>query len=463
MQSLYTRSFESVEVELLHLQSSLEDIFTEIQEETQQFDAMYPQQQVEEIEHDLGFEALRAISSIPDVSMEGVLDKLKAFFSFIQGTINRVTRAMHNFLGTGYPLMVGIEKKARELLSTRFTSREDGKFLDDAAVNALSINGHCNREQTLQVLDFLKETTLVLEPSRLNDFKNISSELLEPFRGAAKPSKGDGVILTLAILAALTNPAVVGNEILKKLFATALPDKVGYLDIASQGASLLNVAAGFSAIVSVIPTLGSNIASISRNASIGKLDTTVLPKYRPLYPFCTQEVPSKQPTIIDTFASKPLFGNRRWLCNDYADTVGGKMRGDSKSVGGKFIKDKELQKPNESNLEYLSAEEVKDICKSVIEIMTVCKGYAKNFNAQAKNYEQLYRQINDIVMGDMSEGGVRATYVRQAYRGAMNQVMGAVWQNCFGSNIEFIRYLTSTCKYLLRYCEASMVKAVPAP
>ena len=94
--------------------------------------------------------------------------------------------------------------------------------------------------------------------------------------------------------------------------------------------------------------------------------------------------------------------------------------------------------------------------------MTVCKDYAKNFNGQAKTYEQLYRQINDVVMGDMPEGGVRAVYVRQAYRGAMNQVMGAVWRNCFGSNIEFIRYLTSICKYLLRYCEASMIKAVPS-
>lgn len=453
------QSYDGIELEMYRQWVSLEEHYRAVEEELDQL--IY---NPTDLNVPIGFNAYSAESIIIDhlnqeVSMEGIGDKLKAFADSIAKGLGYTKKLLENIIATGYPLMASMIKRAKQLKENSLRADENiEEFNLPKTALALSIhNEPLKPEDLVLATEHLTEvTSTVLGPEKLKNFKEMSSRILEPYRGITKQKgKTDELVFVLGVVAGLTNPAVVVGELLKQLSVIVAPNAGKKIDALSTVVGLAYGGGIVSGMQAVVPTLGSHATSIVRDWSNGRMDISVLPNYQEeLYPFCRKSINENKDSILITHRSEPLLGGRYFTVTDYVPRLTSSMRGSKGRVGADFKKEKSILK-NET-LTSLNKEEVSKICDNVIEMLSYSKRYAENFTAQTKTYISQYNQISDIVLSINNNEDLRGTYVRHSYRNAMNQVIGSLWHDCMGSDLEYIRYIMSTCKHLLRYCERSI-------
>lgn len=453
------RTYDSVEVDLNRHFVSLEQHMGEVEKQltsliTDQFEGFQPT-----ILNNYSAESILVSHINHEVSMEGIGEKLKAFADFIAKGLGYTKKLLENIVATGYPMMASMIKRAKQLKDNSVHSDEniqEFKLPKTAAV--LSINGEVLKPEdlTLAVEHLTEVTSTVLGPEKLKSFKDMSSRLLEPYRSVTKQKgRTDELVFVLGVVAGLTNPSVIVGELLKQLTVIVAPNMGKKIDAASTIVGLAYGSGVVSGMKAIIPTLGSHASSITRDWANGRMDLSVLPNYQEeLYPFCTKQLAADKDSIFVKHRSETLLGERYFTVTDYVPKLVGGMRGSKGRVGANFKKNK--VKVSSDELTGLSKEEVAKICDNVIEMLGYAKRYSENFIAQTKTYINQYNQISDIVLSINSNEDLRGTYVRHSYRTAMNQVIGGLWNDCMGSDLEYIRYLMSTCKHLLRYCERSI-------
>lgn len=380
----------------------------------------------------------------------------KAFIDKMATFINTISMGLSKTFATGYPLMEALVKQANTIKHSLNSSRsinQPGFELKKAYV--LSIDGKMPEpKEIIDNLHYINEIQkTILSRQKLENFKDISSAFLEPYRNTMEKHKVDPLVMAMAVIGLLTNPGQVAGAILKKLFSAANPNLGEEAEItATVSGGLLTGTAG------LILGMGNSSASVMKQLQLGKLNISSIPKFQAIYPFCdTEEKDADE--LLSIFKSRVLLGNYQWVCKDYKDVIQEGTKGSVGRVGGKFISIKEELDTN--TVKTLSPREAGEICDTVISVLANAQAYCKQWPAYAKTYNALYNEIGKIVMNMDSKDSdgdfdVVVPYVRYSYRNALNVMLGSIWKNCFGSDNTFIRYLVTTCRLLLQYCQQSL-------
>lgn len=381
----------------------------------------------------------------------------KAFIEKMATFVNTISTGLSKTFATGYPLMGALIKQANNLKNSlnSSTSIEQSTFEMKKAY-IISIDGKIPEPK--EIIDNLHQINeiqkIILSHQKLENFKGISEAFLQPYQNTIEKKKVDPLVMAMAVIGLLTNPGQVAGAILKKLFSAANPGMGEAVNAtATIGGGVLTGTAG------LILGMGNSSATVLKQLQVGKLNISSIPKFHSIYSFCTIEEKDSD-DLLSTFKSQVLLGNNQWICKDYKDVIREGTKGSVGKVGAKFIGIKEELDTN--TVKTLSPREVGEICDTVIAILANAQAYCKQWPAYAKTYNALYNEIGKIVMNidSKDEDGnfdVVVPYVRYSYRNALNVMLGSIWKNCFGSDNTFIRYLVSICRFLLQYCQQSLM------
>ena len=401
--------------------------------------------------------ATGAVKSVKPVT-GGLIKLARAFMEKISELMNSVSTMVSKMLATGYPLMGKLTKQAEELkvLASKHGQREQDVFELKKASKFLMVGESIGDPSTIiKQLDLVNEIQkTVLSREKLERFKDLSTATLEPYRNSIQTSKADTLVFMMAVLGTLLNPGVVVGAVLKKIFSAANPGLGQKLDIAAKGIGGAYYGAGALAIAT-----GTTSATYLKQMQAGRLDISALPKFQPIYPFCNEEMESKEGSFFVSRKSEVMLGNRQWVVKDYRDSLTADMKGSVQKAGARFEPIKVSGSTN--TVKTLSPNEVKAICELVTEILANAQAYCKQWPVYAKTYNGLYRKVSDIVMtyeppADDDKKTLTSRYIRHSYRNAMNIMLGGIWTNCFGSDNQFVRYLVGLCRTLLIYCRESL-------
>ncbi len=388
----------------------------------------------------------------------GLIKMAKIFMEKIATLMNSVSTMLSKLLATGYPLMGKLVKQADEvkMLAKKHGSREQDVFELKKASKFLMVGDQIGDPSAiikqLNLVNDIQKTILGRE--KLERFKGLSLATLEPYRDSIKSSKVDTLVFVVAVLGTLLNPGVAVGAVLKKIFSAANPGMGQSLDLASKAVGGAYISAAGLAVA-----VGTSSTTYLKQMQAGKLDISSLPRFHGIYPFCGEEVPSKEGSFFITHKSPILLGNRQWFVKDYRESLTADMKGTVGKVGAKFEPVKVEGSTN--TVKTLSPNEIEAICDLVTDIMANAQAYCKQWPAYAKTYNDLYRKVSDIVMTydpstDEGKKTLTAQYIRHSYRNAMNIMLGGIWSNCFGSDNQFVRYLVGLCRTLLIYCRESL-------
>lgn len=377
--------------------------------------------------------------------------------------INSVSVAMSKTLATGFPLMGKLQTQAHAIAekAKNATQREEDTFELKKAAKFLCLGEHiASPDDIIKQLHFIDEIQKqLLDKGKLNQFKEMTERTLEPFRNSIKTAKVDPLVFAMAALGALTNPGVAVGVTLKKIFAAVNPGVGEALDKGAKavGGALTGGIGGLAL------AMGTSSGPILKELSAGRLNISSIPNFQPIYPFCKEKEVLKGGLVV-RFSSPVLLGNRQWSVKDYTDQLTSEMKGSVNKLGAKF--ESVTTKVDTNTVKTLSPEQVVEICGLVNNIMVNLRAYCKQWPAYAKTYNTLYRQISDIVMTYEPDAAdekksMTVRYIRYSYRNAMNIMLGGIWNNCFGSDNQFIRYLVSLSRTLLIYCQQSIVVEEP--
>lgn len=394
--------------------------------------------------------------------VKGTVSLVKLARKFVERMaefINSVSTAMSKTLATGFPLMGKLQTQAHAIAekAKHATQREEDTFELKKASKFLTLGDHiANPDDIIKQLHFIDDIQKqLLDKGKLNQFKEMSERTLEPFRNSIKTSKVDPLVFAMAALGTLTNPGVIVGVTLKKIFSAANPGVGEVLDKGSKavGGALTG---GLGALALA---MGTSSGPILKELSAGRLNVSSIPNFQPIYPFCKEKETMKGGLVI-RYTSPVLLGNRQWSVKDYTDQLTSEMKGSVHKLGAKF--ESVQAKVDTNTVKTLSPEQVVEICDLVNNIMVNLRAYCKQWPAYAKTYNTLYRQISDIVMTYEPDAAdekksMTVRYIRYSYRNAMNIMLGGIWNNCFGSDNQFIRYLVSLSRTLLIYCQQSIV------
>lgn len=388
----------------------------------------------------------------------GLIKLARIFMEKISTLMNSVSTMISKMLATGYPLMGKLLQQADEIkmLAGKHKQREQDVFELKRASKFLmvgdSVSDPSGIIKQLEFVNHVQKTLLSRE--KLERFKDLSTATLEPYRGSIKSSKVDSVVFVIAVLGTLLNPGVAVGAVLKKIFSAANPGLGQKLDIGAKAIGGAYMGAGALAIAT-----GTTSATYLKQMQAGRLDISALPRFQPIYPFCNQELSSKEGSFFISRKSDVMLGNYYWVVKDYRDSLTADMKGSVGKVGARFEKVKVETSTN--TVKTLSTNEVEAICSLVTEILTNAQAYCKQWPAYSKTYNDLYRKVSDIVMTyepsvDDDKKTLTSRYIRHSYRNAMNIMLGGIWTNCFGSDNQFVRYLVGLCRTLLIYCRESL-------
>ncbi len=380
----------------------------------------------------------------------------KAFIEKMTQFINTISTGISKTLATGYPLMGALIKQATTIKGSLQSSRsKQTSTFEMKKAYGLSIGGDIPDPKTiidnLHLINEIQKT--VFSRQKLMNFQEMSLQFFQPYRSTIEKHKVDPFVMTMAVLGLLTNPGQVAGVVLKKIFSAANPGMGEKIDAAATiGGGMLGGTVG------LILGMGNTSASVLKQMQVGKLNISAIPKFHQYYPFCTTEEKDEKEMFI-TYKSPLLLGNQQWLCKDYNDVLYPYTKGSVGRVGAKFVGIKEDVDAN--TVKTLSPQEVGEICDTVIAILANAQAYCKQWPQYAKTYNLLYKEISDVVMAIPTKDGdgkfdVVVPYVRYSYRNALNVMLGSIWKNCFGSDNTFVRYLVSTCRLLLQYCQQSL-------
>lgn len=395
---------------------------------------------------------------------KGTVSLVKAARKFVERMtefINSVSTAMSKTLATGFPLMGKLQAQAMALKeqAKQATQREDESFELKKASKFLSLGDHiASPDEIIKQLDFIDNIQKqLLDKSKLDRFKEMSERTLEPFRHSIKTSKVDPLVFSMAVLGTLTNPGVVVGVTLKKIFSAANP---GVGEVLDKGAKAVG-GAMTGGLGHLALAMGTSAGPVLKELSAGRLNISAIPNFQPLYPFCKDKETMKGGLVVQ-YKSGVLLGNRQWSVKDYTDQLTADVKGSVHKLGSKF--EAVGEKIDTNTVKTLSPEQVVEICDRVSNMMVNLRAYCKQWPAYAKTYNTQYRQISDIVMtyepdAQDEKKSLTVRYIRYSYRNAMNIMLGGIWNNCFGSDNQFIRYLVSLSRTLLIYCQQSMVVA----
>lgn len=374
--------------------------------------------------------------------------------------IGKLTKYFKGFVASGLPIinkrLKQIEELKQKVHNAEQTEKDEITFKGIKSFFFVN-NDLLDKKEILSKLDDVAEISgTVLGPEKLKHFKEFSEAILEPYSDSIKKSRTDVVVFTLGILAALTNPGVVVGKMLAKLASVASPTASKTIDI---GSSLIG--AGLSArfvksISVVIPTVGSQGSLMLRDWSNGRMKTDFLPQYRKLYSFCNNELEGKPDSLYVRHSSVLLFGNMRWIVTDFKPELKGEMKGSIGSLGAKFSKLKvKHEGADDYNLPPLSKDEIGKVITLLTEVLTKAKEHCTNTPEHVNIYEEQYKRISSLV--SKYEGdSLKADYIRNSYKNAMNNILGGLWTNSFGSDIKFIHYLIKLSTCFLTYCNLSL-------
>jgi hypothetical protein len=399
-----------------------------------------------------------ANSAAKAVTNGTLIEKAKQFVNKLSEFINSVSTAMSKMLASGFPLMGALKNSALSIKASLESAQqiEVGVRVKNANKHLIIGDSIANPVEIIKVLGYtLDIEKKVLTKSKLDDFKQLSDAVLEPFSSSIKQSKVDSVVMCIGVLSLLTNPGAVAGVVLKRLFQAANPG------LGEKVEKALTLGGGvYNGIAALVVASGSASGSYLRQMQAGRLNIKDIPKFKPLYPFCTQKVEDDS-ALTETTESEILLGNRSWKVTDYVDQLSGDMKGGVTKVGASFKPIKSEVKVEATELPPLSKEQINQICDLIIEMMNIGQTYCKAWPDYAKTYNDQYRRISDIVMTHPDSSGdenrsLTAHYVRYTYRNAMNVMLGGVWNNCFGADNQFTRYLVSLCRTLIGYCNASI-------
>lgn len=403
-------------------------------------------------------QAFLALHEVETPSLENLVSSLRNVLDYIAGSIGRVTRMTNNLFLTGMPFINGMLEKAKSIKETaKLSSTETAYEINNSKLKKTLFIGNevLQASQVVDKVDVLAGiSSQVLSKDKLGKFKELSDDVLEPFRSSIKSKKTDQVVFIYGILAAITNPAIPVGSIFKQLFAIASPNMGKAVDAATT-VSGFAISGGLGTLKFVIPTLGLQAGNVVSDWSKGRMDVTRLPNYSDIYPFCDIVSKKSDNSFYNHKSSETLIGNYVWQVTEFKPVIGGNMTASVHSVGSKF-KHLKTKGDIEGELTPLSKNDVVRITELVTEMLLDAKAYSLSFSKQSDTYEKQYKQITDIVMG-YDSGTKRDEFMRMSYRNALNGLLGGVWKNSFGSDTQFIRYLLTTCKSLLRYCESSIV------
>lgn len=378
--------------------------------------------------------------------------------------IGRLTKYFKGFIASGLPIIKKRLAQFEELKAKVHKSEQTDK--DDLTFKTIKkffvVNNELlEKRDILTKLDDLAEITgTALGTEKLKHFKEYSSAILEPYANSIEKSRTDIVVFTLGILATLSNPGVIVGKTLSKLASVASPGAAKTLDIGSSliGAGL---SAKFVKSLSVIlPTVGSQGSLMLRDWSNGKMKTDFLPEYRKLYSFCDNELDSKPDSLFVRHSSVLLFGNFRWVVTDYKPELKGEMKGSVGSLGAKFER---IKVKKDSDIDYkvppLSKDEISKVISLMTEVLAKAKEHCERTPEHVNIYEEQYKRITGLV--SKYEGdSIKADYIRNSYKNAMNNILGGLWTNSFGADIKFIHYLIKLSTCFLTYCNLSLKEII---
>ena len=407
--------------------------------------------------------------SIPSMEEHGqeavmsIIKKVGAFLDSVAKTLNVVAMTLNKLLASGFPLFNSIIKKAIEIKERARAASEDKDLTVSGKFKSLKLGNSIASTETIveqfEKLDHISK--VLLDKGKLNQFENIASNTLEPFRGNIKSKKTDEVVFVLGVLACLTNPAVPVGLVLKKLAGALAPNTVGkVVDIAQIATGIGLSKAIIGGMAGVIPTMGAMGTSMVRDFQNGRLRLSTMPKYSEVYTFCEQNKPDPLSMFL-TYSSPVLLGNKHFVVKEYKEEIHGKVHGSASNIGAQFTDVKVSKETEESEgktetLKAFTPEQISVLCDHIISIFDFAKVYARSFPAYYRSYNKMYKQVSDIVMS-YDDDRLRGVYIRHSYRNAMNLILDSMWKNCFGSDNKFLRYLMSVSKDTLKYCEQSLI------
>lgn len=387
-----------------------------------------------------------------------LIEKAKLFLNKLSSIINTISTMINRLVVSGLPLMEGIKKQA---LKIKQRASDDGVIFNPSvtlpnAANYLAIDNTVAKpgEIIRGLEDILAIEKTILSKDKLNKFQGITRDTLEPYRDSIRGSKVDSVVMLMAVLSTLTNPGALVGVTLKKIFQAANP---GLGNSIEKG---LSVGGGiYGGVGSLVLSTGAASGTYLREMSNGRLSIRDIPRFTPIYSFCTNESDRDATSLTTTFKSARLLGNYQWAVTDYVDVLEPSIKGGVGKVGASFKQTKE--DVAKGDLDGLARDEIIKICDLVIDLMANAQAYCKSWHTQAKVYNSEYHKITDIVMtySDTDEDGKKSLtrkYVRYSYRNAMSIMLGAIWKNCFGADNTFMRYLIGLSKQLLSYCARSI-------
>lgn len=379
-----------------------------------------------------------------------VLDKI----STLLGRIGAITSKI---LATGYPLMGTFIKRAQELKE----KAKRGEITPEEHFNLKKANQYlfikpdeiASPKMIIDNLKYIKGIQEnLLSQSKLNEFDQLCDQIFSTYQISTKKGKSDQLVFAIAVLGLLTNPGVSIGAVFKKILEKASPNIGQTIDHAAtltggvyQGISIL------------LLSMGKTGAVYTKQIGMGKLSIASIPKFSPLYPFCDVVQRGSPHLIYDEKTSHTLLGRYQFRVRDYKDTIDTQMSGSFSRVGVSFEQpDKSV--PKDNNVKALSKDEIIRICDIIIDMMTNAQAYCRRWDQFYKSYEKQFEKITHIVMtygsGD-EESSVVTDYIRYSYRNAINLVLGSLWNNCFGTDNQFIRYHLKLCHCLLDYCQHS--------
>lgn len=396
-------------------------------------------------------------------SLEGMLDSIGKFLDEAAQLINAVGISFNKLLMSGLPFFKAKMQKAQEIKDrAQKSTNTDLEAIDISGLKHLYINGRPpHREDLMNGFEMLNGiSTQILSKEKLDQFKSISANVLEPFRSSIKTRKVDELVFIIGVLAILTNPAVPVGMVLKKLASAISPNAGKVIDVAAIATSLGISKYIVGGMAAVIATMGSTGAATVRDFFNGRVKLDAIPSYRSVYPFCDEELKEKTPLIVRNYTSPILLGDVYFLLTDYVDVVSDRLGGSATKPGVRFKKNK-VEVSEVEHVKPITPSDVVILCDQIISMFARASQYSKAFPTFYRVYNEQFRAVGDIV-ASYDDPQLRGRYVRYSYRNAMNLLLDSMWKNCFGTDNKFIRHLLKVSDDTLKYCERVVdnVKAV---
>lgn len=448
---------ESIEQQLIKLSNSLRAV---VGFESEAFDLT--DEMIESLEA-YGFEDVKEITkqSIDHLKnakakAENVFKALGRILDMVATTLNAIAMSLGRLLSEAEVFCLAIIKRAKELQKKAKQYDIVKEPVNVGKLKHLRVENHRPSTKELMVgfelFNEICKTTI--SSQKLGYFNRITQDVLEPFRGSIKTTRVDQFIATIGLLGFVTNPAIPASILLKHLASAVAPGVGKAVDIATIAATTKVPTVLINGLKALIPAMGLTGAPMVREMIAGRLDLGIIPSYIDIYPYCKQEVKGKE-LFLNYYQSPILLGNHYFEISDYSKRFGTDVKLSYKSTGARFkkleVKDKDLN----DSMEALSPNDIIVLCDHIIDCFTYVKVYNKSFRSFYKLYNQLYREISELVMENTDQSHV-GMYVRYSYRNALNLMLDSMWKNCFGSDNKFIRHLIAVSRDTLTYCEQSL-------